>query len=711
MTRSNEEIIEVYEQYVHDTRNRELFRVLNNARSLRVIIRYLVTEKSKLTREEVCEKVGSQFWREHKLLSLVSRHFRGSTHAVLEHAFPGMYKPWDLQRTPKGYWNTETGVKATKWLIEEQLKWSQEEVIEKIDRDVFREHNLGGMLVVCFDSSPFRAVLAAYPNIKPWDFNRRSRNFWTLEYAKQAMKWMIEEQLQWDEQQIKDNIRYGTFKQYGLTSLLRDFCEGDIPEALSVLYPGKFGTYDLKYKPGNHWNLKTGVEATRWMIEEKLKWSREDICSKLGSDTFKENNLYGMLNVCFEYSPYKALEAAYPGEYRPWELKQAPKGFWTENTIHEAVRWLIEDKLGWSPDKAMKELAKEHFKEYGLSGMLAMFFGNNPMRALDKVYSGNTVRCKLTRNKRNTQTKKHGSNGSENFDTNPQQNMLRSLVEDEWKWTREEVCRKLSADLLRQNGFGKLLDVQFNGQVSLLLDALYPGVYKPWEVKNVPFGFWKDSNNRQSAIKWLVEEKLRLSLHDPDFQRPSWEQFREFGLQGLICSHFGGNITKALQFAYPHVDAKVLRKRGPSRQRNTPETIRANIQRAIEIDLGWSREDICAKLNTPVLHSIGLKSILGRKFNYSVFALLDFAYPGEYKPWELQKVPRNFWASQKNQADAIKWLVQDKLRLDPWTAKSNLSTRDFENYGLRHMIGRVFNGNISLALSVAYPHIYGEKKN
>ena len=36
-------------------------------------------------------------------------------------------------------------------------------------------------------------------------------------------------------------------------------------------------------------------EATIWLIEEKLKWSDEDVRRNLSKNTFKENSLRGML--------------------------------------------------------------------------------------------------------------------------------------------------------------------------------------------------------------------------------------------------------------------------------------------------------------------------------------------------------------------------------------------------------------------------------
>ena len=58
----------------------------------------------------------------------------------------------------------------------------------------------------------------------------------------------------------------------------------------------------------NLWNLKTAKEATIWLIEEKLKWSDEDVKQKLSLNTFKQYSLTGMLNYLFNIDPHQPVE-------------------------------------------------------------------------------------------------------------------------------------------------------------------------------------------------------------------------------------------------------------------------------------------------------------------------------------------------------------------------------------------------------------------
>jgi len=74
--------------------------------------------------------------------------------------------PWQFKHTTNCYWTAETGIEATKWLIEKKLKWSESDIKEKLSRDVFLENGLNGMLQGCFEQSYKKAIRSAYPDLE-----------------------------------------------------------------------------------------------------------------------------------------------------------------------------------------------------------------------------------------------------------------------------------------------------------------------------------------------------------------------------------------------------------------------------------------------------------------------------------------------------------------------------------------------------------------
>jgi len=105
----------------------------------------------------------------------------------------------------------------------------------------------------------------------------------------------------------------------------------------------------------------------------------------LAADVFKENGLGGMLTCRFNGSPYEAINFAYPGIFKPWELKNVPRNFWNIDTAVESTRWMVEKKLGMTADSA-KNITRSHFVECGLAGMLTVMYRHDFKEALRAAY-------------------------------------------------------------------------------------------------------------------------------------------------------------------------------------------------------------------------------------------------------------------------------------------------------------------------------------
>lgn len=152
-----------------------------------------------------------------------------------------------------------------------------------------------------------------------------------------------------------------------------------------VLAKGKnfsSGTWKCDEKYENAKNV------TKTLIERVLNWTYEDIRNKLTLNIFKKYSVLSMLVKVFNGSPYLAIENAYPGKFKPWELPSVPKKFWNMETAKEATIWLIEEKLKWSDEDVKQKLSRKIFRENSLNGMLVYLFNNSPYLAIENAYSG-----------------------------------------------------------------------------------------------------------------------------------------------------------------------------------------------------------------------------------------------------------------------------------------------------------------------------------
>ena len=93
------------------------------------------------------------------------------------------------------------------------------------------------------------------------------------------------------------------------------------------------------------------IKVTKYLREEKLKLSDDELKEQLSLKLFKDNKLLGMLQKFFNSSPYQAINTIYPNKFKEWEFIKTPSGFWTKEKGIEATKWLIEKKLKLTDDE------------------------------------------------------------------------------------------------------------------------------------------------------------------------------------------------------------------------------------------------------------------------------------------------------------------------------------------------------------------------
>ena len=159
-----------------------------------------------------------------------------------------------------------------------------------------------------------------------WNCNEKYDN------AKEVTKTLIEKVLKWSDDDIKNKLSRNTFRENSLNGMLNYLFNNSPYRAIENAYPGKFKPWEVTRVSKKFWNVETAKEATIWLIEEKLKWSDEDIKQKLSAKIFIQNSFTSILNDLFNGSPYLIIENAYPGKFKPWELPSIPKKFWNLET-------------------------------------------------------------------------------------------------------------------------------------------------------------------------------------------------------------------------------------------------------------------------------------------------------------------------------------------------------------------------------------------
>lgn len=130
--------------------------------------------------------------------------------------------------------------------------------------------------------------------------------------------------------------------------------------------------------------------ATRYLVERELRRSPEELLEE-GVLPFIAHGLGPALRRCGG-SVNRLLALAFPERVKPWMESHVPPGFWDEKANRqEAVRWLVERRLGLSGDaiaQAVHEgkIAKRDFCEAGLTWLIKNVYRWSVGDALKEAY-------------------------------------------------------------------------------------------------------------------------------------------------------------------------------------------------------------------------------------------------------------------------------------------------------------------------------------
>lgn len=209
------------------------------------------------------------------------------------------------------------------------------------------------------------------------------------EHSRIAIKYLIEEHLKLNLDDVPKAMSAKTFHEAGLFRILVEFFDSSYYKALEYTYPGHFEPWQFRKGMTGIWSGSTGksrsLQAIRNLLD-KLDIKLEEIPKKISYKIFKQNGLGGMLQTLYNSSPYKAINALYPEKFKPWEF--SVKNYWTQEalqTARESTKWLIEEKLKLTPEE-INEVKRKHFLYFNLGQMLRVFYQNSHLLALTDVY-------------------------------------------------------------------------------------------------------------------------------------------------------------------------------------------------------------------------------------------------------------------------------------------------------------------------------------
>ena len=218
----------------------KFWRGENGKEHARIAIKYLIEEYLNIEIKDIPKTITANTFHDAGLYRILVEFFDSSYYKAIEFVYPGFFEPWEFPKGMTGIWDGKIGRKRAHQAIRQMindLHINDEEIPKKINYRLFKEYNLGGMLQILYNSSPFQAINDVYPNkFKPWEFH--IKNYWkneSLKTAREAVKWLVKEKLKTNAKKIY-LIRRKDFLNHSLGQMLKVFYENSHIKALEDVF-------------------------------------------------------------------------------------------------------------------------------------------------------------------------------------------------------------------------------------------------------------------------------------------------------------------------------------------------------------------------------------------------------------------------------------------------------------------------------------------
>lgn len=166
-------------------------------------------------------------------------------------------------------------------------------------------------------------------------------------------------------------------------------------EIYELVWQGRIASFPSGFwgNPNREEGKKVAIELLKYLIEEKFKWSHEDIKKNISKCFIRENKLSTPCKLYFGRSAVNYVVATYPGIIEPWEFEfnRVPQGYWrSKNNRIRAIKWLFETKLQWNIEDIKESFNWNILKDNNLLTLHTYYI--NLYEIVNAVYP-NQIKC------------------------------------------------------------------------------------------------------------------------------------------------------------------------------------------------------------------------------------------------------------------------------------------------------------------------------
>jgi len=258
-------------------------------------------------------------------------------------------------------------------------------------------------------------------------------------------------------------------------------------------------------------------------------------------------------------------------------------------------------------------------------------------------------------------------------------NILRHLIEDILKWDDKEILDKFDAKIFREYKLNGMLSGVYNSSPFEAIDSVYPNKFVRWQF-NLPRGFWENDDNIIEAVKDVYNNILGVNRVEDIYNIKNHRDiFIKYRLNNIVKVR-KVSTHEVIKMAYSDLDEEKFYR---SSQSFYDLDKQVDLLREKIKEKKLTHEDI-VKMTADSLKEYNLYSVFIIRNCMTIYDVIELVFPNEFKPWEFSKISNGFWKDKSNIRDAVKWLIEEKLKFNP-PCIIRISKQDFYDNGLNSL--------------------------
>ncbi|MEB4819590.1 hypothetical protein [Bacillus thuringiensis] len=360
--------------------------------------------------------------------------------------------------------------RVIKYLVEIVLNWDDNMLKEGWNKKLIEKYKLDGAVCMIYRGSPYAMLNDAYPDRFTHEVIKAYKRI-------QQLRSIVPQDVELSHRSSNSVLTIEEIYQ-------------------EVLNGKRDGFPYYVWSEGDKKLLARRV--TKYLIEVILNWDTEEIKKGWSGKVIKKYKLNGMVTLVYNGSPYAMLNDLYPNRFKEWELSYTPSNFWNKETAIEALRWTIEEKEKLTDEQLGKVYSQKWLVKHKLASPCYLLFNSSPYAMLNELYPNRFKQWELKNVPTNFWAKEKALEA------------LRWTIEVKERLTDEQLKKIYNIAWMKKQRLITPLMTYWNLSPYMMLNELYPGLFKEWEFSVVPRNFWTKEKGLE-ALRWTIEVKEKLT--------------------------------------------------------------------------------------------------------------------------------------------------------------------------------------------------------